>query len=151
MKKNQSIKLAWLFLLAGVGVQANEELTCPSYAAVSQKAATPPPGWDVTSQSNEAMLHNVSGVNFYDGPPNDLVRLTPSDEKTVGNKSSAIWKLYKKRNSGQGFWIECTYTYTHVVLSKRVPDSIKECSVYFEKNSNSRIKNQYVFDHMECK
>ncbi len=132
-------------------MQANEDLTCPSYIAVSQKATTPPPGWDVTSQSNDAMLHNVSGVNFYDGPPSELVRLTPSAEKTVGNRSSATWKLYKKRNSGQGFWIECTYTYTHVVLSKRMPDSIKECSTYFEKYPTPRIKYEYAFDRMECK
>lgn len=32
---------------------------------------------------------------------------------------------------------------------KRVPDSIKECSVFYDKDS--RVENNYVFDHMECK
>ena len=91
----------------------------------------------------------VSGVNFYDGPPSELVGLTPSDGKTLDNKSIAVWKLYKKRNSGQGFWIECLYTHTKVVLSKRVPDSTRECSVFFDKNS--RVEHDYVFERMECK
>jgi hypothetical protein len=150
MTKTRSMQLAWFILLtAGLGAQASEGLMCPPTVSVSQKATIPPPGWDASSRSDEAMLHNLSGVNFYDGPPSELVGLTPNDGKTVGNKSIAIWKLDKKRNSGQGFWIECTYTYTQVVLSRRVPDSIRECSVYFDKNL--RLKKDNDFERMECK
>ena len=150
MTKNRSIQVACSIVLfgGGFGAQANEGLSCPPTVAVSQKATTLPSDWEVSSRSNEAM-HTVSGVNFYDGPPNELVGLTPSDGKTVGKKRTATWKLYEKRNSGQGFWIECMYTYTNVVLSKRVPDSIRECSVYFDKNS--RVEHDYIFERMECK
>lgn len=139
----------FVLLTGGLGAHAGEELLCPPTVSISQKATTPPPGWDTTSRSDEEMLHNLSGVNFYDGPPSELVGLAPSDEKTVSKKSHAIWKLDKKRNGGQGLWIECTYTYTHVVLSRRVPDSVRECSVYFDKNL--RLKKDNDFERMECK
>jgi len=151
MTKNRFIRLACFIVLFGngLGVQASEELSCPPTVDVLQQAITPPSDWNVGRRSNEAMLHSVSGVNFYDGPPSELVGLTPNDGTTVGKKRIATWKLYKKRNSGQGFWIECMYTYTNVVLSKRVPDSIRECSVYSDKNS--RVEHDYVFERMECK
>lgn len=136
-------------MTSGLGAQASEELVCPPTVSVSQKATTSPLGWDASSRSDEAMLHNLSGVNFYDGLPSELVGLTPGGGKTVGNKTVAIWRLDKKRNSRRSIWIECAYTYTHVVLSRRVPDSVRECSVYFDKNL--RLKKDNDFEHMECK
>lgn len=147
MTKQRVIWLACcIFLGGGVGVHAGEELMCPPTIAISQKATTPPPGWDV---SNQAMRIEVSGVTVYDGPPTELASLRPREEETADNKFVATWKFHKKGNSGQGYWIECDYTHTNVVLSKRVPDSVGKCSAYFDKES--KVENNYVFERMECK
>lgn len=146
MTKKRIICLVWYIALFG-GAQASEELTCPPYLATSQKAITPPSGWDLRMSSNEAMLHNVSGVTFYLGPPSELAAIHPHEQKTENKKLFSMWRFHKKTHNGLGYWIECDYNYSHVVLSKRIPDSIEECSTYANKNSNSR----YVFDHMECK
>ncbi len=149
MIKNRYARLAWFILFGGpFGAQANEELLCPPTVEVSQKATTPSPDWDV---GNEAMRIKVSGVTFYLGPPSELASLHPREQKTVGKKHVSTWKLFKKTNSDIGYWIECGYTHTNVVLSKRVPDLIKDkvCSVYFDKDS--RVENNYVFERMECK
>ena len=145
MTRKAFIRLAWFCALfsGGLGAQASEELSCPSTIEVSQKASNPPPGWDVSSDSSEA-IPKVSGITFYIGPPSELASSHPSDQKTVGKKLILTWKLYNKRSSGLGLWIECGYTHTNLVLSKRIPDSIKECSVFYDKNS--RVENGYVFE-----
>lgn len=144
------ISLVWYIAWLG-GVQASEELACPPYVATSQKAVTPPSGWDLSTSSNEVMLHNESGVTFYSGPPSELASLHPDAQITKGQKLISTWRFRKKTHSDLGYWIECNYTYTHVVLSKRMPDSITECTTYSDKYSTSRIKNEYAFDRMECK
>ena len=153
MTKKTRINLVWFIALfsGGFGAQANEELSCPPTVEISQKAANPPSGWDVSNYGNEARPIEVSGVTFYTGPPSEQASLHPREQKTVGKKLILMWKLYQKTNSSLGYWIECDYTHTNVVLSKRVPDFIKDkvCSVIYDKNS--RVENDYVFERMECK
>lgn len=149
MTKKAFIKLAWFIVFFGgsFGAQASAELSCPPTVVVSQKAAPPPPGWDV--KNDEAMRIDVLGITFYLGPPSEMASLHPREHNTVGKKYVSTWSLYKKKISGIELWMECSYTHTNVVLSKRVPDSIKECSVFYDKDS--RVENNYVFDRMECK
>ena len=65
MTRKAFIRLAWFCALfsGGLGAQASEELSCPSTIEVSQKASNPPPGWDVSSDSSEA-IPKVSGITF---------------------------------------------------------------------------------------
>ncbi len=151
MTRKFFIRLVWFNALLGYGfgALANEGLSCPSTIEVSQKPASQLQGWDVSSYSNEAMPIKVSGITFYIGPPAELASSPPSDQKTVGKKLILTWNLYKKRSSGLELWLECSYTHTNVVLSKRIPEWIRVCSVFYDKNS--RVENDYVFEKMECK
>ena len=151
MKKMYPIKFICLIALFGNSfeAQANEVLSCPPYISVSQEMAAPLPGWDVRRYNNDAELMRLSAVTFYAGPPSEKAELTPSDDNTVENKSISKWKLHRKRNDGQKFWIECFYSNTHMALSKQLPDSVKECSVFYDRNIHG--EGEFFVERVECK
>ena len=151
MNKKLLIDLVCLIALLcnGFGAQANEALSCPPYISVSQKMATPLPGWDIRRYNNDAELMRLSAVTFYAGPPSEKAELTPSDDNTVENKSISKWKLHRKPNDGQKFWMECFYSSTNMALSKRLPGSVKECSVFYDRNIHG--KSEFFVERVECK
>ena len=117
-----------LFAVALLGAAAaNPAVDCPRTIAVEQKPVAPPAGWSV---ADDSLPHRLAGVTFFDGPPKELASLVYDDSATAGKEWTGIWHFAP---NPRGFWITCAYSGTSVVLSRRLPTTIRVCRVTYEE------------------
>jgi hypothetical protein len=103
---------------------------CPTTVRVAQRLEKPMPGWEESRSQGASHLENIS---IYEGHPSQLAALVPdSEEKRGAGRSAAIWHLSP---SSYGYWIECSYTKTDVVISRRISDRAVRCELVVDTTS----------------
>src|SRR4051794_32118851 len=96
---------------------------CPATIDVHQQLATPPSGWALMTDDAP---HQLSGVTFFDGTPQEKASLVYNDMKKIGGKQIASWSFAPK--SGRQTWIACSYSATDIELTKALPASTRSCN-----------------------
>ena len=103
---------------------------CPAEILVRQQAA-PVPGWEATYEPGP---NRLSAVTFFDGPPREKASLVYDDEVKAARETRAVWRFPA---SGKGIWISCGYEGTAAMLSRRLPASVRACTVSYERGVTS--------------
>ena len=120
-----------LILIAGPALAA--PVQCPPTLAVTQTASAVPQGM----QAFDAEPNHVwTNVQFSDGPPKEQAWLAPDSSKPSGKTFTNIWSF---GTSAGGTWLSCNYTGTSMVLSYRLPDAVRSCSVKYDANMTPAI------------
>jgi hypothetical protein len=103
------------------------ELSCPSSISVNESLATAlPDGW---SSHVDTSPRYLQGVTFFDDNPEKNASLAPtSDKASSGNERIAQWRF---GSSGVPVWLGCRYEGTHVMLTRQLPISYKECRLVY--------------------
>jgi hypothetical protein len=133
-------------LLLVCGLYAADFETCPASINVQpQQLAKALPGWTASktdmSQSGGGN-HVLWFVKMYDGDPKDKADLVPDTNSRL-NRS---WTLSGSRN---GFWMECHYTRTTIVLARPLPGGLKACVVTFTPDET--LDGQQVIKQISCR
>jgi hypothetical protein len=116
---------------------------CPPTIAVKQQLAAPVPGWSVTS---DGMPHQLAGLTFFDGKPEDKASLAPDNNVVVKGKSVASWIFGV---SDRPTWVACQYAGTNVVLTRELPKSTRTCSVTY--TAGVTLAGLPVIEQVDCK
>ena len=116
---------------------------CPASIAVEQRAGAVPEGWEAANSSAKPQL---AFVTFFDGPPAERVSLTADSEERPKREWVALWNLAPNK---RGYWLQCAYDNTTVVLSRRLPDSVRTCKVIYERKTQA-ISGLPVVKHVGC-
>lgn len=113
-------------LLLGPSALFAKDFSCPVSIAVSEKLAQPlPEGW--TSQAPNAPRY-FSGVTFFDGNPQDNQSIAPTRDTPVkGHERLAVWQF----GPSGGVWMGCRYIDSATVLTRALPESVRECRVVY--------------------
>jgi hypothetical protein len=105
---------------AGSGAAA-----CPPAVSVRQEA-TAPAGWDVRYDRTGSGL---AAVTFFEGPPEANASLVYDEQLPKGRETWAVWRFAA---GGSGIWISCAYDGTRALLSRRLPATVRSCTVKYE-------------------
>ena len=135
-------------LLAGASPESSAQLsvaaTCPQKIEVEQRVAALPQGWEAGQVTTTAAL---ASVTFFHGPPAAQAPLKPNSEDRQKRDRIVFWNLSP---SARGYWISCGYANTAAVISRRLPDSVKTCSVTYERRRPGG-GGQPAIKRMDCK
>jgi hypothetical protein len=123
-------------------LSAADAVHCPPTIAVKQQLAAPVPGWSVTS---DGMPHQLAGLTFFDGKPEDKASLAPDKNVIVKGKSVASWTF---EASGRPIWVACQYASTNVVLTRELPKSTRACSVTY--TTGVTLAGLPVIEKVDC-
>ena len=127
--RSQLASLA-IALLASVspesGAQPFATSTCPQKIEVEQRVGSLPEGWEAGQATATVVLVSVE---FFDGRPAKQAALKHDSEDRQKRDRIAFWNLPP---SARGYWISCGYANTTAVISRRLPDSIRNCAVTYE-------------------
>lgn len=63
----------------------------------------------------------VERISLTSGPPDQQATLVPD----VSTKRSIAWKLSDKDE----YWVACHYLFTNLLLTRKLPHGMRECSV----------------------
>ena len=130
-------KLIVLATLAG-GLSAADFAACPAKIEVQkQQIAKAVPGW-TAAQVNDPR-HDLWFVTMYNGEPKEMASLVPD----ISGKLKAGWTL------APGYWLECHYTQTTLVLARAVPASAKVCEVTYTPGVS--LDGQQVIKQITCR
>lgn len=113
---------AWADRVAADRSPATADLDCPTRLDV-EPAGPPrrvPPGWR-TFVDRANFAPQLSSVALYDGPPEEMASLVPSEQRDDGY----AWDLAP----GRTHWLVCRYTDAAVQLTRQVPEGAKRCAV----------------------
>ena len=117
-------------LLASVSPESGAQLfattTCPQKIDVEPHVAALPEGWEAGQTTATVVLVSVA---FFDGPPAKQAALKYDSEDRQKRDRVAFWNLPP---GARGYWISCGYENTTAVISRRLPDSIRNCAVTYE-------------------
>ncbi|HTD21950.1 MAG TPA: STY0301 family protein [Terriglobales bacterium] len=103
-----------------------QEGYCPASISVKQTIEKTPEGW---TAGQDKTPHNLSGITFYDGPPEQEASLAYDSWTKRNGLAYGVWHF--TANSSPGTWLSCHYSSTSVVLSKGLPASTSECTVTY--------------------
>lgn len=129
--------------VAALTLSAADVVHCPPTIAVKQQLTSPVPGWSVTS---DGMPHQLAGLTFFDGKPEDKASLAPDKNVAVKGKSVALWTF---DGSGRPIWVACQYAGTNVVLTRELPRSTRSCSITY--TAGVTIAGLPVIEKVDCK
>ena len=121
---------AILVAMSTVARAAEREMSCPPSVTVRQVADRVPDGW--TSAIDANARTDVASVTFFDGPPSEDASLVYDSESRAGQKRIATWRFAP--DNKRAVWMQCSYAATTVVLSKRLPDKVSECTVTYQSD-----------------
>ncbi|MFL5254143.1 MAG: STY0301 family protein [Rhodopila sp.] len=124
--------LVALALTAAAPAHAQAPL-CPPRITVEQRVTDPPAGFQ---SFDAAETHHWIGVQFSDGPPVELAWLAPDSSRRKGATVINVWRFTP---AAGGTWLSCGYTGTSVVLSQRLPDSVRSCEVRYDAGTSPII------------
>lgn len=115
-----------LNLMAGSCVATTTpQFQCPREIQTEQRIAGDQPDW---TASVEDTRYPLVSIRLSEGEPAGMAWLAPTESKGVAVQS---WSL---PSSKEGYWVSCGYGGTSVVLSRRLPEGIKKCTVWFDKD-----------------
>ena len=124
-------------------LSAADSVHCPPTIAVKQQLAAPVPGWSVTS---DGMPHQLAGLTFFDGKPEDKASLAPDNNVVVKGKSVASWTFDV---SGRAIWVACQYASTNVLLTRELARGTRECAVNY--TTGVTIVGLPVIERVDCR
>lgn len=130
-------------IIAASPLGAADLVHCPPTIAVKQQLAVQPPGWSVTS---DGMPHELAGLTFFDGKPEDKASLAPDKSVVVNGKTVASWIFGA---SSRPIWAACQYARTNVVLTRELPGSTRTCSITY--TTGVTIAGLPVIEKVDCK
>ena len=116
----------FFILVAGQAVAA--PVQCPPTLAVTQTATAVPPGMQALDAEPN---HAWTNVQFSDGPPKEQAWLAPDSSKPSGKTFTNLWTF---GGSPGGIWLSCNYVGTSTILSYRLPETTKSCSVRYDSS-----------------
>jgi hypothetical protein len=108
---------------------AAAEVHCPDSVAVKQSLETTPDGW--TASHSEAVAR-LSGITFFDGPPEEKASLVYDSWVKRGGLAYGVWRFPAK--GSRSIWLSCSYASTNIVLSKPLAAGVTECTVTYSRN-----------------
>ena len=120
------------------------EAVCPATIDVHQQLTKPVSGW--TPMIDDAP-HQLAGITFFDGTPQEKASLVYDDMKKAGGKQMASWTFTP--GSGRQTWIACNYSGTSVELTKALPASTKSCAVTYDPGQ--QIAGLPSIERIDCK
>ena len=129
--------------VAALTLSAADVVHCPPTIAVKQQLTSPVPGWSVTS---DGMPHQLAGLTFFDGKPEDKASLAPDKNVAIKGKSVASWTF---DGSGRAIWVACQYAGTNVVLTRELPRSMRSCSITY--TDRVTIAGLPVIEKVDCR
>jgi hypothetical protein len=124
-------------------VLAADPLLCPPVIPVNQRLAAPVPGWTVSS---DRMPHQLAGLTFFDGKPEDKASLVPDKQTKINGKTVASWTFGVNR---EPIWVACGYAGTDVVLTRELPKGTRACLVTYA--TGVTIAGLPVIEKVDCK
>ncbi len=116
--------LALLLCVAGF---AADTVTCPRKIDVSQQLVAAAPGWTAMFDDTP---HQLAGISFYDGPPQEKASLAYDNMTKAGAKQTAKWSFSPE--ASRETWISCSYSGTSVKLAKTLPPKTTACEVTYD-------------------
>jgi hypothetical protein len=134
-------------MIAATTASAAELIQCPAKIDVNQRLAAQIPGWSVVlSASPDEMPHQLAGVTFFDGNPQDRASLVPDKQSKLKAGTVASWTFGV---TDRAIWIACSYAWTSVVLSRQLPRTTRECSITY--SNRDTIVGLPVIEKFDCK
>jgi hypothetical protein len=124
-------------------LSAADVVQCPPTIQVKQQLAVPVPGWSVTE---DGMPHQLAGLTFFDGKPEEKVSLAPEKQVAIKGKSVASWRFDVISRS---IWVACQYAWTNVVLTRELPKGTRTCSVTY--TAGVTIAGLPVIEKVDCR
>ncbi len=121
---------------------AAADISCPATIQTAQKASAPSP-WAV---DYGALPIALAQVTIFEGPPSEQASLVYDSEKKLSKETVLTWNLGP---STRGYWLQCAYSSTTAMISRRLPDSVKHCEVRLARDS-SFANGQPVVNKAEC-
>jgi hypothetical protein len=115
---------ALLLCIAGF---AADTVPCPPKVKVSQQLAAAVPGWTAMLDDTP---HQLAGITFYDGPPEEKASLAYDNMTKAGAKQAAKWSF--SPDAPRQTWISCSYSGTSVKLAKSLPPKTTACEVTYD-------------------
>jgi len=109
------------------GAQVFSRGACPQKLEVEPRVSVIPEGWEAAQTTATVAL---ASVTFFDGPPSEKAALKYDSEDRQKRDLIAFWNLPP---NARGYWISCGYENTTAVISRRLPENIKICSVTYER------------------
>ena len=137
--------MLWRFVvvvLLAAGCFAADTL-CPSTIDVHQQLAKPANGW--TAMADDAP-HQLAGITFFDGPPQEKASLVYDDMKKTGGRQIASWNFAS--GSGPQIWVACIYSGTAIQLTKALPANMKSCAVTYD--SRQQVAGLPAIEKISC-
>lgn len=122
--------LAWVSPESGA--QSFAKNACPPKIEVEHRVTAVPDGWETARATAAASL---ASVTFFDGPPTERASLKYDSEDRQKRDQVAIWNLSP---SARGYWISCGYENTTAVVSRRLPENIRSCTVTYERRKRGK-------------
>jgi hypothetical protein len=98
---------------------------CPQSISVKQTIDKVPGGW-TAAQGKQP--NNLSGITFYDGPPEQEASLAYDQWIRTGSIAIAKWQF----EPSSSIWIACHYSATSIVLQKQLPPKTSKCTVIYD-------------------
>jgi hypothetical protein len=130
-------------LLCSAGFAADTP-ACPAKIDVRQQLATNAPGWTATQDDSP---HQLAGITFYDGPPQQKASLVYDDMAKAGGKQIARWRFTP--DSGRQTWIACSYSGTSLELTKSLPPNTSACEVTYDPRQ--QVAGLPLIDKISCR
>jgi hypothetical protein len=99
---------------------------------ISLLAAVDPVGCPKTIQVN----HQLAGLTFFDGKPEENASLAPDDEKRRKHETVSTWKFDKARPT----WVVCRYAGIGTTLTRELPRNTSTCVVTYTRGATAIAK-----------
>lgn len=132
--------MALAFAMAGTCVAhaADKIPACPKSIAVTETAPSVPPGFHAYQDGNPPREPSAAPatvaldrIMFSDGPPTEMAWLAPESTR----KGSVEYDLTP--SPGKDIWLSCGYQATSMIMSTRLPNSVKRCQVTIEESTQT--------------
>ena len=119
-----------------------DPIGCPKTIQVKEQLAAPVAGWTAAS---DGMPHQLAGLTFFDGKPEENASLAPDAEKTQRDHTISTWTFGKTRPT----WVMCHYSGTSVTLTRELPRNTSTCVVTYARGVT--IAGLPVIESVTCK
>jgi hypothetical protein len=121
------------------------DLACPSTINTKQILANPIPGWETAlpdpSKGKLEEAGRLYSAYFLEGPPSHNYGLLPDIESHKNGKDLSTWRF----EDSSKIWLYCDYLSANLKLAKRLPASIKSCTII------SYMKKRIHIESISCK
>jgi hypothetical protein len=121
---------------------AADPVGCPKTIQVKEQLAAPVAGWTAAS---DGMPHQLAGLTFFDGKPEEKASLAPDGEVTQRRQTISTWKFDKTRPT----WVMCRYSGTGVTLTRELARNTSMCTVAYSRDTT--IEGLPVIEKIDCR